>query len=372
MEENPKILIVDDERFNINVLTGFLKSFYKIMVAKNGQQALKAAHSGKPPDLILLDIMMPDMDGYEVCKRLKSNPDTREIPIIFITAKGAEDDEAKGFELGAVDYITKPIRPAVVMARVKTHLSLRSAYRELEQKNLALLEMDRLKQDVEHITRHDMKSPLTGAIGFASLLLAKESINAEDKEFVKIIYESSVNALHMVNLSLGLYRMEQGTYELEARDVNIVPILRNVFAVLEILMGMKQLTLEIRLQDRAVTETDRFVVLGEELLCYSILTNLIKNAAEASPKGKPITISMRYDTMAFVAVHNFGVVPPEIQERFFEKYATSGKKSGTGLGTYSARLMTEAQKGSIDMETSEQKGTTITINLPQGRSDGPS
>ena len=125
MKQTDKILIVDDERFNINVLNGLLSTEYKIMAATSGQQALKAARSKNQPKLILLDIMMPEMDGYEVCRQLKADEATRDIPVIFVTTMDQDDDEAKGFELGAVDYITKPIKPAIVLARVKTHMELK-------------------------------------------------------------------------------------------------------------------------------------------------------------------------------------------------------------------------------------------------------
>jgi sigma-B regulation protein RsbU (phosphoserine phosphatase) len=131
VEERQRILVVDDERFNINVLADLLKPHYKVMAAINGEQALKAAGGTKPPDLILLDIMMPEMDGYEVCRRLKENEATREIPVIFVTAMGQEEDETKGLELGAVDYLTKPISPAIVEARVRTHLALRKTHQSL-------------------------------------------------------------------------------------------------------------------------------------------------------------------------------------------------------------------------------------------------
>jgi putative two-component system response regulator len=119
------ILIVDDEATSINVLNEVLKSSYKIGFAKDGEKGMKIATSDEPPDLILLDIIMPGIDGYEVCKRLKADDRTKSIPVIFITAKGKEDDETKGFELGAVDYITKPFNPVVVKARVKAHLELK-------------------------------------------------------------------------------------------------------------------------------------------------------------------------------------------------------------------------------------------------------
>jgi len=132
-EEQQKILVVDDERLNINVLVDLLKPDYKMMAAKNGEQALKAVRVANPPDLILLDIMMPEMDGYEVCRHLKADEATRDIPVIFITAMGETSDETKGLEVGAVDYITKPISPPIVQARVKTHLALKRNMAELQK-----------------------------------------------------------------------------------------------------------------------------------------------------------------------------------------------------------------------------------------------
>lgn len=131
-EINYTILIVDDTPVNIDILNNILHDTYNVKVANNGERALKIANSDSPPDLILLDVMMPDMDGFEVCKILKENIDTKKIPIIFVTAKGEVTDESKGFELGAVDYITKPVSMPIVLARVKTHLALYDQKRFLE------------------------------------------------------------------------------------------------------------------------------------------------------------------------------------------------------------------------------------------------
>lgn len=140
MNDKPKILIVDDEPLNLNVLASLLRADYRPVVAKNGEQALERASADPPPDLILLDIMMPELDGYEVCRRLKASERTRDIPVIFVTAMGEVEDETRGFDLGAVDYITKPISPPIVAARVKTHLELRASRIALQQQNETLEE----------------------------------------------------------------------------------------------------------------------------------------------------------------------------------------------------------------------------------------
>jgi response regulator RpfG family c-di-GMP phosphodiesterase len=154
--EKATILVVDDTPDNLALMHNLLKWDYHVKIASNGEKALKIAASGLPPDLILLDIMMPDMDGYEVCRQLKRDPGTMDIPIIFITAKTDEEDERKGLELGAIDYITKPISPPIVMARVKNHLALRerSSREEIEARH------DLLKKSLERfITQLEQKQP---------------------------------------------------------------------------------------------------------------------------------------------------------------------------------------------------------------------
>ena len=152
----PAILVVDDTPENIDVLRGILGADYTIKIANSGQLALKVA-AAQPPDLILLDIMMPGIDGYEVCRQLKANPLTHAIPVIFITAKAETADEVQGLALGAADYLNKPVIPAIVKARVQTQLALRQARRELEEKNLILSDEKELLEDI--VTRMRQASP---------------------------------------------------------------------------------------------------------------------------------------------------------------------------------------------------------------------
>lgn len=150
--ERPVVLVVDDTPENITLMVGLLRDIYRVKVATNGERALRIAHDDIPPDLILLDIMMPNMDGYEVCRRLKTDPKTRDIPVIFLTAKAAVEDERAGLELGAVDYITKPISPPIVLARIRTHLALKAAADYLRNQNILLEEeVARRTREIEAI-----------------------------------------------------------------------------------------------------------------------------------------------------------------------------------------------------------------------------
>ena len=148
----PTILVVDDTPDNLFLLNGLLRDLYRVKVTTNGSHAIKIATGDSPPDLILLDVMMPGMDGYEVCRRLKADLRTQEIPVIFLTAKSDIEDEHYGLELGAVDYITKPFSPVIVLARVKTHLALKAAADYLRTKNFFLShEVLRRNQEIEKL-----------------------------------------------------------------------------------------------------------------------------------------------------------------------------------------------------------------------------
>jgi K+-sensing histidine kinase KdpD len=168
----------------------------------------------------------------------------------------------------------------------------------------------------------------------------------------------------MINLSLDLFKMERGLYEFQPSCVDMIPLIRKILIELKPLADKHHQSGEIWLNDRIAEEEDHFFVYGEELLCYSLMSNLLKNAFESSPPKEQITAELFCKPeSAMIRIHNMGAVPENIRDRFFEKYATSGKKQGTGLGTYSARLIAETQGGSISMQTSEKSGTTITVQL---------
>ncbi|MFI3156976.1 MAG: two-component system response regulator [Methylococcaceae bacterium] len=169
LAEKTTILVVDDTPDNLILMNNLLKGDYKVKIANGGENALKIAASDSPPGLILLDIMMPDMDGYEVCRQLKRNPKTMNIPVIFLTAKAEIEDEKKGLELGAVDYITKPISPPIVMARVKNHLALKAMADFLRDQN------EFLELEVAKRTREVMAIQDVTIIAMASLAETRDS-----------------------------------------------------------------------------------------------------------------------------------------------------------------------------------------------------
>jgi len=366
--DQPRILIVDDSPENIDVLGNAL-SEYKRQVALNGEKALKLAFSDNTPDLILLDVIMPGLDGYEVCRKLKENDRTRDVPVIFITVMGEEEDETKGLEIGAVDYITKPFSPPIVRARVRNHLQLKKAREELKQQNKELIEASQLREDVERITQHDLKSPLNPIISLSVLLLGDDTLSDRHKKLITLMRDYGNKMLGLINLSLDLFKMERGLYVCNAVPVDMVQMIRDIICnEMQIFITYRKIDIEIRIHDNPAKNEDKYFVMGEKLLCYSMMANLIKNAVEASPDGGKVTISLCDNEHADIRIHNRGAVPEGIRDRFFDKYVTARKEKGTGLGTYSARLIAVTQNGEINMATSEKDGTTITRPRGFGKS----
>ncbi|MFZ2956745.1 MAG: hybrid sensor histidine kinase/response regulator [Candidatus Ozemobacteraceae bacterium] len=367
VETQPRkiILVVDDVEDNIGILGGILRQQYEVRVALSGTKALKIAESDMPPDLILLDIMMPEMDGYEVCRRLKDNPKTRRIPVIFVSAKNEDIDEEKGLEIGAVDYLSKPVRPVIVKARVKNHLNLAIAARELEKQNEILQENLLLREEIEQIYKHDLKNPLSVFFTVSDLMERAENLTPRQREYLGALDRSAHKMLEMINRSLDLAKMERGTYKLDVAPVDVLKTIRHLLDQFSEQVVEKKLQVKFRVRGNDVVPDDQFIIPGEEYLYYSLFSNLIKNAVEASPKKQVLEISLNEGCICSVEIKNQGEIPSQIRERFFEKYATFGKKSGTGLGAYSARLMARTLGGDLRFSTSHELGTCLIFDIPQ-------
>jgi two-component system sensor histidine kinase/response regulator len=353
----PRILIVDDQAANIDVLAEALGEPYELFAATTAERAVELAGTGV--DLILLDVVMPDQNGFELCRALKTRAHTRNIPVIFVTALGEVEDEARGFEVGGVDYITKPISPPTVRARVRTHLELRGAQERLEREALVLAENLRLKEHVERLSRHDLKTPLTSVISIPQILLETPGFDDDQVRMLRAVESAGYRILDMVNRSLDLFRMESGAYEFRPERVDFRELAERVSLDLAGLARERGVRFEI-VGDRG----EPAMAQAEELLSYSMLANIVKNAVEASPKGSVVRIEIEgHAGVIRTAVRNRGAVPEALRDRFFRKYASSGKRTGTGLGTYSARLMAETQRGRIEMSTSQEMGTVVSVSL---------
>lgn len=234
----------------------------------------------------------------------------------------------------------------------------------LEQQNLALVAAAELREDVDRIMRHDLKTPLTAIIGFSDFLSKTMTMDEEQASMINTVIDAGYTLLAMINLSLDLYKMERKSYTLTPKAMDLLPLIHKIFKLNLNIVQRKRIHVDIFLDGRMPEPSEHVLILGEELLCFSMLSNLIKNAIEASPDEGSITLSLWRGAAVKIAIRNQGSVPEAIRARFFEKYVTHGKKSGTGLGTYSARLMAETQHGTIHLDSTEAGATTVIVHLP--------
>jgi CheY-like chemotaxis protein len=362
--DKPTLLVVDDTPDNLQLLSDVLRGEYTVKVANNGPRALALCQSDTPPDLVLLDVMMPGMDGFAVAQALRGHPSSEHIPVIFVTSMTDDASRQKGLEVGAVDFVTKPVNPVALRLRIENFMRYVNLRRHLQADNDAMLETVKLRDDVEHITRHDMKGPLAGILGLAQSLLNDASLGDHQRNQVRLLEESTLQVLDMINLSSELYKIETGSFQPRPDTVPLAQILRRLTMLAQKTFAAKNLDMAVATppgeSDDALTAT------GESMLCYSLFQNLIKNACEAAPEGSRVDIAIHAEDPIRITVQNRGVVPAAIRDRFFDKFVTQGKQGGTGLGTYSARLLARAQGGAIGMETDDtQNMTRLTVTLPR-------
>ncbi|MDP3652375.1 MAG: 7TM diverse intracellular signaling domain-containing protein [Rhodoferax sp.] len=228
---------------------------------------------------------------------------------------------------------------------------------ELDSKNVALTQAMSSLETVERIARHDLKTPLGSLVAAPALLRAGRVMNAQEERVLGMMESAANRALHMVNLSLDLYRMENGNYVVQPECVDLTALVKSVFQDLDAHARSKSVLMEVTDQWGHVFAS------AEESLCYSIVANLVKNAVEAAPEHSVVRVALHGGPMASMRIHNQGAVPASMRERFFTKYASDGKQGGTGLGAYSSQLLARVQGGRLSMETSDALGTTLTLEL---------
>jgi signal transduction histidine kinase len=261
-----------------------------------------------------------------------------------------------GLRLGAVDYVSKPADPTILKARIATHLALATAMGDLKRQNELLIENAHLREDVERMTRHDLKSPIAVTLHASQALLAGDLLDAH-REHAHMIEMAANHALDMINRTLDIHKMEKGEYQPALQPFDMKALLSRVAQQTELAFTDRRIAIRFA----APGDT---VCLGESLLCYSMFSNAFKNAAEAAPPGGTIKVDVAPGPGSLhVVIDNEGEVPLTMRGRFFDKYATAGKQGGMGLGTYSIRLMAEVQGGDATMESGDGH-TRLTITLP--------
>lgn len=283
------VLIIDDQADNIRLLNQFLQDLYRIVFATDGEQGVRLALE-QQPDLILLDVIMPGMDGHEVCRRLKSQEETRAIPVIFCTSLQFEEMETIGLSLGAVDYVTKPFKVEVVKQRIKNHLELKRYRDRLEQTvaaQTAELRLakenaeagDRAKRDLLNLFSHELRTPLNGILGFLELLILT-GLNRKQQEYVAIINESSQSLADMLIGILELVEIELGQASPEIRPFDLADLLRDTLAKHWPRAQKKGIALQLQADVSSLPQA-----VGSRKHLAKIFDHLIDNAIKFTSKG---------------------------------------------------------------------------------------
>ncbi len=364
--QGSKILIVDDTPANIDVLFQTLEpEGYKLFVASSGQGALDLVTQALP-DLILLDIMLPGIDGYETCRRLKSDPDTAVIPIIFITAKTETEDIVKGFSVGGIDYIAKPFRHEEVCARIRTHLKLQHLVHQLETQNNNLRELNELKNKFLGMASHDLRNPLSTIRGFSKILAERgdKLSEASRAQFTQTIHKVSNNMLELISDLLDVSVIESGNLSLHTKQDSINRLAEEYIKTYEIFAKDKSITLvhDLKLVPEFDFDANR---LGQ------VIDNLLSNAIKFSDPETQIEISLnQVNGHAVFSVQDQGPgLSEEDQEKLFIHFQKlsaqpTGGESSSGLGLAIAKKMVEAHGGTLKVESRLGEGSTFGFRIP--------
>jgi two-component system sensor histidine kinase/response regulator len=357
-----KVLIVDDVTKNIQLVANFLKQAgYDINYAISGKTAINHINREKF-DLILLDIMMPEMDGFEVCQKLKSDDETKEIPIIFLTAKTDIDSITKAFKVGGIDYITKPFNKAELLARVKTHLEL-----QLQKKNLK--ELNATKDKFFSIIAHDLKSPLNQLLGLSEIL-QKELESDKGNEVIKLVKlmsESAKSGRLLLENLLEWSRSQTGSINFNPEVLDIEKITNEVIMLNENNATQKNISIKSKVKSGIFAFAD-------ENMIKTILRNLISNSIKFTIQGGEINLNAKKTNgLVTYAVSDsgIGINSNDIKKLFRidinpNSIGKSAEK-GTGLGLILCKEFVQLNDGKIWVESKFGEGSTFKFSIPASK-----
>jgi len=359
----PLIVIIDDIPRNIQLVGQMLKNQgYRVLALTDSTKAVKTIEKNQP-SLVLLDIMMPEIDGYEVCSALKSNPKTVEIPVIFLTAKAESYDVVKGFEIGGVDYVTKPFNNQELLMRVKTQVTLQNAIKAAKKANAA-------KSDFLANISHDIRSPMNGIMNVMDLLL-KSEITSVQKNYIKIARQAGTSLLCLINDLLDLSKIEAQQLSLDHIQFDLRELLESISDMYAIEAYKKGL-------EYACIIPDNFqpMVLGDPNRLRQIIINLVNNAIKFTHQGE-VSIHVRQqadDTIHFAIQDTGKGIPANRLNQLFKPYdqldsSTSRKYGGTGLGLSISKQLVNLMNGEIHVQSEENKGATFSFTAMLPRQD---
>jgi signal transduction histidine kinase len=362
-----KILIVDDDRINLKILGGILRTErYDLTLAESGEAALES-YALQRPDLVLLDVMLPGMDGFEICRRLKATYGPDSAPVIFITAKVESDDVIQGLAAGGVDYLPKPFKPREVVARIRTHLHSRLLVERQKQLVDQLSKANESKNRFLGMAAHDLRNPLASIRGLAEFLAdgTVGQLSQEQLDLVSTIHAASQSMLDLVNELLDLATIEAGELKLTLEPHDIAALLEKSVFLNNIEAAKKHTKVMLsKIDHRVKPRIDQAKI-------RQVADNLISNAIKFSPPGSAVTVEVNIGPgeCGFSVKDQGPGIPDSERDKLFKNFGklsakpTAGEKS-TGLGLAICRKIVDAHAGSIIAKNLPERGCEFRVTLP--------
>jgi len=365
-DKKPKVLIVDDVPENLVLLEKVLTlKDIDVSFADNGQDALIFAEK-EPPDLILLDIAMPGMDGFEVCIKLKENDLTKEIPVIFLTASRDEEETVRALEMGAVDFVSKPFSSKELMTRVITHIELYRAKREIDEANIRLNNLCATKDKFISLLSHDLRGVLSNIAGYAKILMDEgEEIDGEQiKKFTGTIFNTASGGYSLLENVLKWVRSMDGKLEPDPGKLNLREVVNTNIVNFKDEAEKKNISL--------LSDIDKkIIVFADGNMLDTVLRNLISNAVKFTEKGGEVRIIARDtgDKTEISVIDNGTGIKQEDIDRLFrvdENFSSKGTdgEPGSGFGLILCREFVEKNNGEIRVESREGEGSAFIFTVP--------
>jgi two-component system, sensor histidine kinase and response regulator len=357
----PLILLVDDNTNNLGVLYSYLDAeHFTVLVSQSGERGVELARREKP-DLILLDILLPGMSGFETCLRLKEFPETAEIPVIFISALTDVEDKVRGLQAGGVDYITKPFQHEEVLARINTHLTIKRQREELNRLNAT-------KDRFFSIIAHDLRGPFMGLLGALELLRDSGSDMDDEAthELIVNLYETSERTFHLLENLLEWARSQQQSVKTVFRSLAMADLIRETVDLFSSTAEQKGINMSVAVPDDLFAYADRNMI-------NTVVRNLVNNAVKFTPRGGSVAITgTRRTELVEITVADTGVGmdTSEVKELFslarHKSRAGTDGEQGSGLGLLLAHDYVTRNRGTLTVKSVPGKGSTFTVLVPAG------
>lgn len=359
-----RILIVDDEEQNRQLLAEWLGAYgHQIATAASGREAL-ALIEHEQPDAVILDVMMPEMDGFTVCERLKTNPRTAGIPVLLLTALHEREDRLRGMRAGANDFLFKPADLPYVLLRVRNAVHTRQLHAEIERQLREVTREQQLRESLLHMIVHDLRTPLAGLEGFLQLLQmsAGEKLESRPAHYLKQALHATHNLAHHIDLLLDIHRMEDGKMPVYLSPVDVVEVVNRALEPLRPLFAQRRLRLEVAPGPLMAT--------GDGGLLGRVVANIVGNAiAFTSPETGEIKVrTVAAANRVRVEIEDNGPgIDPSKQEAIFDKFFQVGEQvrsRSSGLGLAFCKLAMLAQNGNIGVTSRPGTGSRFWFELP--------